>query len=105
MKLTKEYIRTVIREEVSNVLESQGNADMAKSATDALDSAPGLEQALDRVQDPATGSMVLSHFVNKLTAKGMDKSKLIKIMTGQYQAAKDADPSSVGKPAPTQPAE
>ena len=97
MKLTKEYIRTVIREEVSNVLESQANPQAAEAAIKAIDAAPSLSQALDKVQDSATGGLVLTHFVNKLAAKGMDKSKLVRMMTDQFNAAKTADTSTVGK--------
>ncbi len=96
MKISKNRIRTIVLEQMSKIQE-EANPKMVKSVTDAIDNAPNLAQALDRVQDAATGSAVITHFVNKLSAKGIDKSKLISMMTQQFQAAKDADTSQVGK--------
>ena len=98
MKISKNRIRTIVLEQMSKIQEAtKANPDMVKAVTDAIDKAPNLAQALDRVQDAATGGAVITHFVNKLSAKGIDKSKLISMMTQQFQAAKDADTSAVGK--------
>tara|TARA_R100001460_G_scaffold86873_1_gene128317 strand:+ start:2666 stop:3019 length:354 start_codon:yes stop_codon:yes gene_type:complete len=98
MKISKKRIRTIVLEQVAKLQEAnKANPEMVKSVNDAIDNAPNLAQALDRVQDAATGSAVITHFINKLSAKGIDKSKLINMMTQQFQAAKDADSSQVGK--------
>ena len=110
MKISKNRIRTIVLEQLSGIKEAQLNAAIAKTANDALDAAPNLSQALDKVQDPETGNAVLTHFINKLTAKGMDKSKLIRMMTDQFNTAKVADGNTIGKssaaktasPAPTE---
>ena len=96
MKLTKNLIRNLIREEIDNIVEQKAEPAKAKAVTDALDKAPGLQAAIDKVADPHTGGAVLQHFLNKLTAKGMDKSKLVKMMTAQFQATKQVKATDVG---------
>ncbi len=98
MKISKNRIRTIVLEQMSKIQEAtKANPDMVKAVTDAIDKAPNLAQALDRVQDAATGGAVITHFVNKLSAKGIDKSKLIRMTTPQFQAAKEAVTPAVGK--------
>ena len=75
MKLTKNYIRKLIKEEARSLSEEASPA-VAK-AIDLLGKAPGLQVELDKLQDEKAAGPVLTHFINMLTAKGMNKSKLV----------------------------
>lgn len=101
MKVTKEYLRKVIKEELDNFVQEGADPNSAK-AIEMIDKAPGLQQALDKLQSEESAGPVLSHFIKKLTAKGMNKSKLVNMMTSQFQAAKDVKSGDVGSGEPAQ---
>lgn len=101
MKITKQYLRKVIKEELDNLMQEAADPLSAK-AIEMIDKAPGLQQALDKLQNEDAAGPVLSHFIQKLTAKGMNKSKLVNMMTSQFKAAKDVKSGQVGKGAPPQ---
>ena len=101
MKITKEYLRKVIKEELDNFVQEAADPNSAK-AIEMIDKAPGLQQSLDKLQNEEAAGPVLSHFIKKLTAKGMNKSKLVNMMTSQFQAAKDVKSGEVGSATPAQ---
>ena len=100
MKLTKSYLRKVIKEELDNLSEEQKLEPKTAKAIAQLEKAPGLKQALDLVQDEASLKAVLSKFVEMLTSRGVNKSKLVNIMSAMFMGAKDVKAGNVGKAAP-----
>jgi len=101
MKLSKEILRKIIQEEVTSLVQEEAEPLSAK-AIEMLKKAPGLQQALDKLQKEEAAGPVLTHFIGMLTAKGMNKSKLVNMMTQQFKAAKDVKSGDVGGGAPAQ---
>jgi len=100
MKLTKSYLRKVIKEEIDNLSEEQKLEPKTAKAIAQLEKAPGLKQALDLVQDEVSLKAVLNKFVEMLTQRGVNKSKLVNVMRDMFMGAKDVKPGDVGKSAP-----
>ncbi len=96
MKVTKKYLRSLIKEEISSLHEVQADSKTVEAVKQSLSKAPGLAASLDKITDEATAGAVLDSFVAMLTAKGMNKSKLINMLKSQVQGAQAKKSGDVG---------
>ena len=96
MKVTKNYLRKLIQEELENIQEVEANSQTVEAVKQSLAKAPGLAAALDKITDEATAGAALDSFVGMLTAKGINKSKLINMMKSQVQGAQAKKTADVG---------